>query len=69
MRVPKNNPKCWKALQVMCTSVLFKAMMNSTDFYKGVFLHVVPVRVTVSSEHIQFQKLFSNRSNINNKYS
>ena len=69
MRVSKNNPNCWKALQVMCTFVLFKAMMNSTDVYEGVFLHVIPVRITVSSEHIQFQKLFSNRRNINKKYS
>ena len=25
----------------------FKAMPNSTDFYKGIFLHVIPVRIIV----------------------
>ena len=25
----------------------FKAVPNSIDFYKGIFLHVIPVRITV----------------------
>ena len=29
-------------------SLYFKAMPNSLDFYKGIFLHVIPVRITVA---------------------
>ena len=29
-------------------SLYFKAMPNSLDFYKGIFLHVIPARITVA---------------------
>ena len=47
----------------------FKVILNSPDFYKGVFLNVIPVPIIFSFESSQFQKLFLNQSNINNKYS
>ena len=28
-------------------ALYFKAMLNSIDFYKGIFLHVIPVRIIV----------------------
>ena len=40
---------CWVALY-------FKAIPNSIDFYKGVFLHVIPVRIIVSGYHKSLHK-------------
>ena len=37
-------------ISVFClqqVAVYFKATPNSTDFYKGIFLYVIPVRITV----------------------
>ena len=38
-------------ISVFCllqVALYFKAMPNSIDFYKGIFLHVIPVRIIVS---------------------
>ena len=37
-------------ISVFClerVALYFKAMPNSIDFYKGIFLHVIPVRIIV----------------------
>ena len=39
------NNKCCFCLQRI--SLYFKAMPNSIDFYKEIFLHVIPVRIIV----------------------
>ena len=45
-------------ISVFClyrVALYFKAMPNSIDFYKGIFLHVIPVRMIVPcfKEHLQ----------------
>ena len=34
----------------------FTAMPNSTDFYKGIFLHIIPVRIIVPCSKLKYQK-------------
>ena len=34
-------------------ALYFKAMSNTTEFYKGIFLHVVSVRIIVSWKNIE----------------
>ena len=47
------SPSWWsgnKNISVFClqwVQLYFKVMPNSRDFYKGIFLHVVPVRIIV----------------------
>ena len=46
------NQEILKASKNNRVALYFKAILNSIDFYKEIFLHVIPVRIIVPWRHL-----------------